>query len=464
MKSILSGRFSGITLAVYHLPPHNTTLLLTLGDLRLLSTVTTAITSMSDNQLSVNYREKYYATSKIPNGFAKRETFNTHEMLVSRWIDKSLRPLLADSQEVQVTCTLLSHDRNFNAKYLSTWLSSIAIAYAGVKIQGPIGSVSINAADHKTKISLSCTPQGVIACDLQSTGINTEALQNLFAHSVPLGQLKEMWSLSKQIVSFFQPQLPSNDTITSVISNPSSTATDHQLCKSIFHEIISAKQQTREDNRAFDEIRPISLTTGILPRSKGSAMFTRGATTVMASVVSTIHERDILCEESATFFKKRKFYLQYNFAGYCSGEQYKNKRARREIGHSKLASNAIKGTINVQQATRLSAETLSADGSSSMATVCAASLALYNGGYTSDLVAGISIGLFGDKFVTDLTAFEDSVSLMDCKVAGTRNGITAVQLDSKSIIPMSQFFAGLEYGYARAIKVLDKMECELNKS
>lgn len=444
----------------YELPTQsNTSIWVEAGSTRMLCVVTRRESEGPDDRLAVNYRERYFAASKIPGGGAKRESLSNREILVSRFVDKSIRPLLASQHGINISCTLYSHDRRVNVKDLAVWASGIAVARADISIQGPVASITSKTSDHK--LSLACTPTSIVACELGSVPLSTEAFRKLVIDTIVNSEIVKVWEFTKTITNFYTSPTLSQDYVSQLTIHSKEMAWeqfsrdvgyDHALFNTLFH--TAASRQPRQDHRDFNEVRHINLEVGLLPSSAGSAHFARGETEVIASVTITTNERDAYIEDSATRRSKRQFYVQYNFA-------IRNYPTRREIGHSELIYNALKYTMQVPSPTRLVADVLSANGSSSMASVCAGSLALHDAGLTDTLVAGVSIGLFGDSFVVDLTADEDTTSAMDYKVAGTQNSITAIQLDTKSPISIAQFFDAIPVATRSIESILAKMRANL---
>ena len=451
--------------------------------------------------LQVEYRERHYAGGKIPGGFFKREARpSEHEILTSRLTDRPIRPLFPKSfkNETQVIITVLSSDGENMADTLAGVGASSALMLSDIPFNGPIATVRVGRIDgeylvNPTRLQMEDSDMEIVVSGNDKTIVMVEGEAKLiteeefldamkFAH----GPIKELISLQNKLVSeievvkreIIEDEIDSelqkavSDLVSSKInkaiktsdkadrdnlitalkeeavtafeeSHPesnkivSSFVNDH-LKKAFRDQILSDK--VRSDGRKTTDIRPINVETGILPRTHGSALFTRGET--QAIVVLTMGSpRDEQIIDSMDLDTKKKFFLHYNFPPYCVGETGRiGFTSRREVGHGNLAERAIKQILpdyeDFPYTVRIVSEITESNGSSSMASVCGGSLALMSAGAPSKgHVAGIAMGLIkeGDSYavLSDILGAEDHLGDMDFKVAGTREGISAIQLDLK---------------------------------
>jgi len=449
--------------------------------------------------LSVNYQEKYYAAGKIPGGYFKREARPTEsETLISRLIDRPIRPLFPDEfkNEVQLLPTVISYDKENEPDILSIIASSAALAISGMPFMGPVGASRVGFVDgkyvlnpsktelEKSKLDLvvAGTKDAVLMVESEANGLTEEEMLNAvkFGHEgfVPVIEMieelakecrKPEWTVEKKDLSEVKKKL--EETFTEDLekafatrdkqdrSNQISEITDK--AKKIFEEdedytdldvnselknlekrIVRTeilKNKNRIDGRGLSDIRPIECEVGVLPRAHGSALFTRGET--QAIVVATLGTSDDEQRiESLDGLQRERFMLHYNFPPFSVGETGRIGTGRREIGHGKLAWRAINSSLPTKEAFpytfRVVSEITESNGSSSMATVCGTSLALMDAGVPiKEPVAGIAMGLIkeGDDFsvLSDILGDEDHLGDMDFKVAGTKDGITSLQMDIK---------------------------------
>jgi polyribonucleotide nucleotidyltransferase len=449
--------------------------------------------------LQVNYQEKYYAAGKIPGGYFKREARPTEaETLISRLIDRPIRPLFPDEfrNEVQVLPTVLSYDQENEPDILSIIASSAALAISGLPFQGPVAASRVGFINdkyvlnpsktdlEKSKLDLvvAGTKDAVLMVESEASGLTEDVMLNAvkFGHEkfVPIIDAieklakecgKERWIIEKKDLSELKEKISKNLTkdLVGAFSikdkkKRSGLITDiEEKCKTLFEndetysdlEILFElkklekkivrtdilKNKTRIDGRSLSDVRPISCEVGILPRTHGSALFTRGETQALVTTTLGTSE-DEQRVESLNGLKKNRFMLHYNFPPFSVGEVGRIGTGRREIGHGKLAWRAINSSLPAQEkfpyTYRIVSEITESNGSSSMATVCGASLALMDAGVPiKDSVAGIAMGLIkeGDEFsvLSDILGDEDHLGDMDFKVAGTKDGITSLQMDIK---------------------------------
>ena len=449
--------------------------------------------------LSVNYQEKYYAAGKIPGGYFKREARPTEsETLISRLIDRPIRPLFPDEfkNEVQLLPTVISYDKENEADILSITASSAALAISGMPFLGPVGASRVGYIDgnyvlnpskeelKKSKLDLvvAGTKDAVLMVESEANGLTEEEMLNAvkFGHEgfVPVIEMiedlakecrKPEWVVEKKDLSEVKKVLEENFTedLKKAFgtrdkqdrSNQISEITDK--AKKLFEEnenytdldvnselknlekrIVRTdilKNKNRIDGRGLSDVRPISCEVGILPRTHGSALFTRGETqAIVTTTLGTSDDEQKI--ESLDGLQKERFMLHYNFPPFSVGETGRIGTGRREIGHGKLAWRAINSSLPPKESFpytfRIVSEITESNGSSSMATVCGTSLALMDAGVPiKEPVAGIAMGLIkeGDDFsvLSDILGDEDHLGDMDFKVAGTKDGITSLQMDIK---------------------------------
>ena len=449
--------------------------------------------------LSVNYQEKYYAAGKIPGGYFKREARPTEsETLISRLIDRPIRPLFPDEfkNEVQLLPTVISYDKENEADILSITASSAALAISGMPFMGPVGASRVGFIDGKyvlnpSKVDLenssldlvvAGTKDAVLMVESEANGLTEEEMLNAvkFGHEGFLPVIKMIeelakeckkpdWSVEKKDLSEVKKKI--EETFTEDLkkafatrdkqdrSNQISEITDkakklyeedenytdldvNSQLKNLEKSIVRTdilKNKNRIDGRGLSDVRPISCEVGILPRTHGSALFTRGETqAIVTATLGTSDDEQRI--ESLDGLQRERFMLHYNFPPFSVGETGRIGTGRREIGHGKLAWRAIHSSLPSKEAFpytfRVVSEITESNGSSSMATVCGTSLALMDAGVPiKEPVAGIAMGLIkeGDDFsvLSDILGDEDHLGDMDFKVAGTKDGITSLQMDIK---------------------------------
>ncbi len=449
--------------------------------------------------LSVNYQEKYYAAGKIPGGYFKREARPTEsETLISRLIDRPIRPLFPDEfkNEVQLLPTVISYDKENEADILSITASSAALAISGMPFMGPVGASRVGFIDgkyvlnpskaelEKSKLDLvvAGTKDAVLMVESEANGLKEDEMLNAvkFGHEgfVPVIEMieelakecrKPEWIVEKKDLSEVKKKLEGSFTedLKKAFatrdkqdrSNQISEITDkakklyeedenytdldvNSELKKIEKSIVRTdilKNKNRIDGRGLSDVRPISCEVGVLPRTHGSALFTRGETqAIVTATLGTSDDEQRI--ESLDGLQRERFMLHYNFPPFSVGETGRIGTGRREIGHGKLAWRAIHSSLPSKEAFpytfRVVSEITESNGSSSMATVCGTSLALMDAGVPiKEPVAGIAMGLIkeGDDFsvLSDILGDEDHLGDMDFKVAGTKDGITSLQMDIK---------------------------------
>ena len=449
--------------------------------------------------LSVNYQEKYYAAGKIPGGYFKREARPTEsEQLISRLIDRPIRPLFPSSfmNEVQLLPTVLSYDGENQADILSIIASSAALAISGLPFGGPIAASRVGFRDGKYLLNpspkeleeseldlvVAGTKDAVLMVESETSGLTEKVMLDAvkFGHENFVPVIKAIENLAKKAGKpKWKIEVPDHTAVKAKIAKAlevdlrkafkeidkkkRSTAISEAetKCKEMFVEdenvsenqamaqlkslekdIVRTailKDKKRIDGRGLADVRQIQCEVGVLPRTHGSALFTRGET--QALVVTTLGMSDDEQRvESLNGMQRNGFMLHYNFPPFSVGECGRIGTGRREVGHGKLAWRAINSSLPKKEdfpyTLRVVSEITESNGSSSMATVCGTSLALMDAGVPmKEPVAGIAMGLIkeGDNFsvLSDILGDEDHLGDMDFKVAGTKSGITSLQMDIK---------------------------------
>ena len=476
----------------------------TYGGTTVMANVVAAKTAKPDMDffpLTVNYQEKFYAAGKIPGGFFKREARPTEkETLICRLIDRPIRPLFHKDfkNETQVMCTVLSHDQENDSDIVAMIATSAAITLSGLPFMGPLGAAKIamindklvanptlsEMKDSNLELVVAGTSQGVLMVESEAQQLSEEQM----LEAVVMGQetykevidaiinlarkaAKEPWNIPEKDEEI--KNLPSeieknykdkfieaykiqekqkrsellNETRTEIsekyVSEALSAVIVGDVTKSIEKDIVRSellKTGNRIDGRDTKTVRPIECEVGVLERTHGSALFTRGET--QALVVTTLgtglDEQRIDAIEGEF---RENFMLHYNFPPYSVGEVGRaGFTSRREIGHGKLAWRAIHPMLPSAEkfpyTYRVVSEITESNGSSSMATVCGTSLSMMDAGVPIEKpIAGIAMGLIKEDsnyvILSDILGDEDHLGDMDFKVAGTKDGITSLQMDIK---------------------------------
>ncbi len=447
--------------------------------------------------LMVDFRENTYSAGKIPGGFFKREGKpSEREVLLSRLIDRPIRPLFAENyhNDTQVIAMLLSADFSVDYDSMGIIGASAALVSSTIPFSTPLGAVKIGWKAGEYFINpgqdvLKELDMVLLVAGTENEVVMLEAGGNEFSDQVFLEGLRR----AKEVISGIcqaQKELINPDKMVPA-AKPETAALAAEIrdkfsaqirdaiftqdrvlrrlkIKAIMEEIQQGKEdgaeiarikgafekveaqvfretllkeKRRSDNRAYGEIRPISIELGILPRVHGSAVFTRGETQSLSTVTLGSEDDAQRLDNLNGDETKKKFLLHYNFPPFSVGEvSFLRGAGRREIGHGNLAEKALSRMIPDSDifpyTIRVVSDILESNGSSSMATVCGGTLALMNAGVPVKApVAGIAMGLVkeGDEFavLTDIAGYEDHFGDMDFKVAGTEKGITAIQLDIK---------------------------------
>ena len=453
--------------------------------------------------LTVDYVEKFYAAGRIPGGFFKREGRPTEkETLTSRLIDRPIRPLFPEGfyNEVQIIVTVLSQNPEVDGDIPAMIGASAALAISGIPFDGPVGAARVGYANgqyilNPTTSQIKTSELDLVVAGTTSAVLMVESEAQELSEQVMLGavvfgheQMQTVIQAINELVEIagkpewnWQPA-PKNDalvtrinelaqaqvdaafritskserterlneirkqTIAALTENAENPPSENEIKDILFNlesHIVRSRilnGEPRIDGRDTRTVRPIDIRVGVLPRTHGSALFTRGET--QALVVSTLGtSRDEQIIDAITGEYKERFMLHYNFPPFSTGETGRfGVTKRREIGHGRLAKRALIAALPKQEdfsyTIRVVSEITESNGSSSMASVCGGSLALMDAGVPlRNHVAGIAMGLIkeGNRFavLTDILGDEDHLGDMDFKVAGTENGVTALQMDIK---------------------------------
>jgi len=453
--------------------------------------------------LTVDYQERTYAAGKIPGGFFKREGRPSEkEILTSRLIDRPIRPLFPKgfTNEVQVIATVMSVNPDIDPDIVAMLGTSAALAVSGIPFKGPIGAARVgyangeyllNPGNEALKTSqldlvVAGTEAAVLMVESEAKVLSEDVMLGavLFGHEQMRAAINAIRDLAKDVaVQMWDWKAPEKDTAmidkvkslcetdiaaaysikektarqdavsaakAKVVAATTDASTDPDTIerikgyvKDVEKKIVRGRilnGEPRIDGRDTRTVRPITIRTGVLPRTHGSALFTRGET--QALVVTTLGTgRDAQIIDALEGERKEPFMLHYNFPPSCTGETGRvGSPKRREIGHGRLAKRSIVGVLpdmaTYPYTLRVVSEITESNGSSSMASVCGATLSLMDAGVTIKApVAGIAMGLIKDdnKFavLTDILGDEDHLGDMDFKVAGTSDGVTALQMDIK---------------------------------
>ncbi|MBL8023231.1 MAG: polyribonucleotide nucleotidyltransferase [Elusimicrobia bacterium] len=478
--------------------------------------------------LTVDYRERTYAAGRIPGGFFKREgKARDGEILTSRIIDRSVRPLFPEffRLEVQLSALTLSHDGLHDTDILAVLGASISLGMSALPWNGPIGAIRIGRVDERFLLNPTLDEQERSTLDLVVAGkkgsiLMVEAgsyelseemmLEALSIAQVEIDRLCDLQTelfhrigkpkmaapipavdldLSRQVNEMarnrFKEAVRTADKATRenmisaiktevkeklVVDYPDAGNVVNGIFEAIEYEEarrLILDESRRTDGRGFEEVRQITIRNGVLPRTHGSSLFTRGQTQALAvATLGSPADQQIMDELEGEY--KERFMLHYNFPGFSTGEPKPERGpGRREVGHGALARRALLPLLpdpeNFPYTMRVVSDILESNGSSSMASVCGGSLALFDAGVPmKKACAGMAMGLVkeGERsaVLTDIMGMEDHLGDMDFKVAGTTDGITALQMDIKiegiSIAIMKQ---ALEQAKRARLFVLGKM-------
>ena len=477
----------------------------TWGETTLLATVVSAKTpkpGIDFFPLTVNYQEKAFAAGRIPGGYFKREGRPSEkETLVSRLIDRPIRPLFPDGyrNETQVVITVLSHDLENDPDILSLVAASAALTISGVPFMGPIGGARVGLIKGELKLNPTIDEMKESGLDLVVAGTQDAVLmveseaqelsEETMLEAVMMGHrgfqpvidaiirlaekaakeprdlvVVDKSEVEKAVAALAEAELREAYKITqkalrykavdavkakvnAALLEGDAPKFDKQKVGEAFHDLQAKVVRwnildtgIRIDGRDVSTVRPILSQVGVLPRTHGSSLFTRGETqALVVATLGTAEDEQFVDSLEGTY--KERFLLHYNFPPYSVGEAGRmGSPGRREIGHGKLAWRALRPMLPSQAefpyTLRVVSEITESNGSSSMATVCGASLSLMDAGVPLKRpTAGIAMGLIleGERFavLSDILGDEDHLGDMDFKVAGTDNGVTALQMDIK---------------------------------
>ncbi len=487
--------------------------------------------------LTCDYQEKSYAGGKIPGGYFKREGRATEkETLTSRLMDRPIRPLFPEGffNEVQVTATVLSSDKENNSDILAMNAASAALMISGIPYLGPMAAVRIGDVDgnfvvnptfqelqsSKLDLIVAMTDLGIIMIEAGANIVPEERiaqgleyaaqvlapllkLQKDMArdckkpaikvelHTIPEAVMNQVRGLAAaeidKINHHSKTKEDREDSLKALLDSAvkklviEGSGITEAVVGHAFHDVEKEEVRKfivvkglRTDGRKYDEIRAISCEAGILPRTHGSALFTRGQTQSLGvATLGTSRDEQMIDAIEGNMYKS--FMLHYNFPSYSVGEVRPNRGpGRREIGHGALAERGLKPVIPTQEefpyVIRLVSDILESNGSSSMASVCSGTLALMDAGVPIKApVSGIAMGLVKEKdkiaILSDIAGVEDHLGDMDFKVTGTETGVTAVQLDLKlkDSLDIGTLKKALEQAKRGRLFILEKMKMALTK-
>jgi polyribonucleotide nucleotidyltransferase len=509
-----------------------------MGDCMLLATVVSnkeAKEGADFLPLSVDYQEKYASVGRFPGGFFKREArLSEYEILISRLVDRALRPLFPDDYhaDTQVMITLISADKNFAPDCLAGLAASAALTLTDIPFNGPIAEVRVARIEGKFKINPTISETATADIDLIVAGsehnimmvegemsevseaemleaikVAHEAIKKLckfqlelaeaaggkkpfrvYSHEINEAELKEAIHKATYDKVYAAAKLCNpnkaerKEAFEAIEKEYLETIPEEErelkegLVKKYFHDVVYdavrnmiLHDSIRLDGRKTTDIRPIWSEVGYLPSTHGSAIFTRGETQSLTTVTlgTKLDEQMI---DGAMFEGYNKFMLHYNFPAFSTGEVKPNRGlGRREVGHGNLAMRSLKKVLPGENenpyTVRVVSDILESNGSSSMATVCAGSLALMDSGVKiKSAVSGIAMGLISDgkgKFavLSDILGDEDHLGDMDFKVTGTRKGICACQMDLKvEGLPYEVMLQALDQAKKGRLHILDEMD------
>jgi polyribonucleotide nucleotidyltransferase len=454
--------------------------------------------------LTVEYREKTYAAGKVPGGFFKREMRpRDHEVLTARSIDRPVRPMFPEGyrDEVQLIVTVLSYDRENEPDTLAGIGAMAALSLSSIPYQGPGATVKVGRVNDEFVINPTLEQMATSSMDLMVSGTKDavtmveagamELPEDVMAEAILYGH-RAIVEICEMISELMAQAGKPKQSVTPPVANPwtdkvaglraaleralatpgkfaksaaakavrteamaalladvaeADRAKTEKQFKAAFHDLESDVERSgitqsakRSDGRGLTDIRPITIELGVLARTHGSALFTRGETQALVTVTLGTGRDEQIVDGLQDEYSKR-FMLHYNFPPFCVGEVRRMMGvSRRENGHGNLAERTVGMVMPPPEefpySARVVAEILESNGSSSMASVCGASLALFDAGCPlRSPVAGIAMGLIQDggnfHILSDILGSEDHFGDMDFKVAGTKNGVTALQMDIK---------------------------------
>lgn len=506
------------------------------GDTMVLATAVASKTLKPDIDflpLTVNYQEKAYSAGKIPGGYFKREGAPSEkETLTSRLIDRPIRPLIPKgfAYETQVIASVLSVDQSMTSEVVGITVASAALAISDIPFGGPLAGVRIGHINGQFVVNpnmqeiqngeldlvVAGTADAIMMVESGANGLSESILLDALAlaHSeikkivAKIVELQALVGRTKRVVPVEPVSEELEGQVRELVAGPIREAVliankndrqerldqvladavdklgeeDPVRCrqvKGVYHDLeyqevrdMILEKKVRADGRGPADIRPITCETSLLPRTHGSALFTRGETQSLAVVtLGTSDDEQRIDALEGEYF--RNFMLHYNFPPFSVGEARPLRSpGRREVGHGKLAERALKSVLPDKEAfpytIRIVSDILESNGSSSMATVCGGTLAMMDAGVPiKEPVAGIAMGLIkdGDRvlILSDILGLEDHLGDMDFKVTGTRTGVTALQMDIKiEGITIELMRQALEQARAGRLHILEKMQESLS--
>ncbi len=506
------------------------------GDTVILATVCSATEVAPETDffpLSVDYREKYYATGKFPGGFFKREAKpSDYEVLISRLIDRALRPLFPDDYHAEtiVQVNLLSNDKEQTPDALAALAASAAICVSDIPFHGPISEVRValigdeyvinptfaQMEEARLELMVAASMKDICMVEGECKEVSEQEMLGALkaAHEAIKIQCQAQLELMEQVnkakreychevnddnlraeieANCYQPCYDfaltgcadkhlREETFSGILDKYLEKYTEEELetvkplAKRYFHDVERSavrnavlNERIRLDGRKTNEVRPIWTEVDVLPKAHGSAVFTRGETQALVTVTlgTKLDEQTL---DGAVVEGTKNFTLHYNFPGFATGEaKAARSTSRREIGHGNLAERALKTMVphdeSMPYTIRIVSDILESNGSSSMASVCGGCLALMDAGVPMRKpVAGVAMGMISDSetgkyaILTDILGDEDHLGDMDFKVTGTRDGITACQMDIKvDGLSYEVLSEALEQARQGRLHILDEM-------
>src|SRR6266853_940790 len=427
--------------------------------------------------LMVDYREKAAAVGKFPGGYFKREGRPTEkETLTSRMIDRPLRPLFPSGYfyDTQIISILLSADGENDPDILAINGASAALSVSDIPFAGPIGAVRVGRVNGQFVANPTHTERQQSALDLVYVGLENDVImiEGALYTFGKVARAKAIEALREEVKKSILEKHPETDAFSI------SQAFDHVQKKAFRISILDKKK--RVDGRGYQDLRPITCEVGVLPRAHGSAIFQRGETQALALVTLAPIEEAQNIDAYGGGITSKRFILHYNFPPFSVGETGRTGGpGRREIGHGALAERSLEPVVpnenDFRYAIRISSEIMESNGSTSMASVCAGTLALMDAGVpVKTPVAGISVGLVTEhgedrqlkryELLTDIIGSEDHFGDMDFTLCGTDAGVTGYQLDLKLPGISHKIMAEAIFRAKEArIKILELMRATIDK-
>ncbi len=510
--------------------------LATYGDTVVLATacVTDKPTDMPFMPLRVDFEEKMYSVGRIPGGFFKREGRPSEDaILTCRKIDRPIRPLLESGMrnDMQIIVLPLSVENDNSVDVVAMIAGAAAVHVSSIPFEGPLGAVRIGYLDGEFVVNppfepmkeasmsllVAATREGIVQVEMDGKEVEDDIIQRGlelgYEMCQPIIEAAEqlralagkpkgefpLWAPRQEVIDLVDEmkseifevlaitdRLDRDGKLGKLQERAVETLAEREIAnagpdvEAVFEDVIKARLQDlafeqgkRVDGRGLDEVRPISVQVGLLPRVHGSALFQRGETQVLTTTTLGAY-RDQKMVRTLEEEEYSRFTHHYNFPPFSTGEVKGLRGAgRREIGHGAIGEKAVAHVLPAEEdfpyTIRLVSEVLSANASTSMAATCGCSLALMDAGVPiASPVAGAGIGLIrrGDEYrlLTDMQGVEDFMGYMDFKIAGTATGVTALQMDTKTHgVPVSVLAEALEKGRAGRLHILDAMNAAISR-